>query len=78
MNYYIIIINVVYDIKLSNVIRLFIGFDKLTYFSGGSGMEVDTRNIDLLRIEMCIFEFINISAKYNIIYVIYLNFIYPS
>ena len=44
MNYYIII--VVYDIKLSkNVIRPFIGYDKFTYFSGGSGMEVGTSNI---------------------------------
>ena len=50
MNYYIIIIIVVYDIKLSNFIRLFIGFDKFTYFSGGSGMEVGTSNIYLLRL----------------------------
>ena len=54
MNYYIIITIVVYDIKLSNVIRLFIGFDKFTYFSGGSGMEVGTSNIDLLRLK-CVF-----------------------
>ena len=54
MNYYIIIIIVVYDIKLSNVIRLFIGFDKFTYFSGSSGMEVGTSNIDLLRLK-CVF-----------------------
>ena len=27
------------------VIRLFIGYDKSTYFSGGSGMEVGTSNI---------------------------------
>ena len=54
MNYYIIIIIVVHDIKLSNVIRLFIGFDKFTYFSGGSGMEVGTSNIDLLRLK-CVF-----------------------
>ena len=28
-----------------SVIRLFIGCDKFTYFSGGSGMEVGTSNI---------------------------------
>ena len=28
-----------------NVIRLVIGYDKFTYFSGGSGMEVGTSNI---------------------------------
>ena len=54
MNYYIIITIVVYDIKLSNIIRLLIGFDKFTYFSGGSGMEVGTSNIDLLRLK-CVF-----------------------
>ena len=37
-----------------NVIRLFIGFDKFTYFSGGSGMEVGTSNIDLLRLKCVI------------------------
>ena len=35
-------------------VRLFIGFDKFTYFSGGSGMEVGTSNIDLLRLK-CVF-----------------------
>ena len=34
-----------------NVIRLFIGFDKFTYFSGGSGMEVGTSNINPLRLK---------------------------
>ena len=56
MNYYIIIIMVVHDIKLSNVIRLFIGFDKFTYFFGGSGMEAGTSNIDPLRLKC---EFLN-------------------
>ena len=28
-----------------NVIRLFIGYDKFTYLSGASGMEVGTSNI---------------------------------
>ena len=28
-----------------NVTRLFIGYDKFTYFSGGSGIEVGTSNI---------------------------------
>ena len=37
-----------------NVIRLFIGYDKFTYFSGGSGMEAGTSNIDLLRLK-CVF-----------------------
>ena len=77
MNYYIIIIIVVHDIKLSNVIRLFIGFDKFAYFSGGSGMEVGTSNIDLLRLK---FVFLNspILMLDVILYIIHLNFIYPS
>ena len=54
MNYYILITIVVYDIQLSNIIRLFIGFDKFTYFSEGSGMEVGTSNIDLLSLK-CVF-----------------------
>ena len=77
MNYYIIIIIVVYDIKLSNVIRFFIGFDKFTYFSGCSGMEVGTRNIDLLRLK-CVFLNSPILMLDVILYIIYLNFIYPS
>ena len=37
-----------------NVIRFFISFDKFTYFSGGSGMEVGTSNFNLLRLK-CVF-----------------------
>ena len=74
MNYYIIII-VVYDIKLLNFIRPFIGFDKFTYFSGGSGMEVGTSNIDLLRLK-CVF-FNSPTLVLNIIlYMLYILTLY--
>ena len=72
MNYYIIIIIVVYDIKLSNVIRLFIGFDKFTYFSGGSGMEAGTINIDLLRLK-CVFLNSSILVLNIILYTLYMS-----
>ena len=58
-----------------NVIRLFIGYDKFTYFSGGSGMEVGTSNIDLLRLK-CVFLNSPVLVLNIITYVIYLNFIY--
>ena len=75
MNYYIIIIIVVHDIKVSNVIRLFNGFDKFTYFSGGSGMEVGTSNIDLLRLK-CVFLNSPILVLNIILYVLYILTLY--
>ena len=75
MNYYIIIIIVVHDIKLSNVIRLFIGFDKFTYFSGGSGMEVGTSNIDLLRLK-CVFLNSPMLVLNIILYMLYILTLY--
>ena len=75
MNYYIIITIVVYDIKLSNVIRHFIGFDKFTYFSGGSGLEVGTSNIDLLRLK-CVFLNSPILVTNLILYMLYILTLY--
>ena len=77
MNYYIIIIIAVYDIKISNIIRLFIGFDKFTYLSGGSGMEIGTSNIDLIRLK-CVFLNSPILMLDVILYIIYPNFIYSN
>ena len=74
MNYYIIII-VVYDIKLSNVIRLFIGFDRFTYFSAGSGMEVGTSSITLLRLK-CVFLNFPILVLNIILYMLYILSLY--
>ena len=75
MNYYIIIIIVVYDIKLSNFIRLFIGFDKFTHFSGGSGMEVGTSSINLLRLK-CVFLNSPILVLNIILYILYISTLY--
>ena len=39
---------------------------------------VEWRLVQVTFVEMCIFEFSNISTKYNITYIIYLNFVYLS
>ena len=75
MNYYIIIIIVVYDIKLSNLFRILIGFDKFTYFSGGSGMEVGTSSINLLRLE-CVLLNSPILVLNIMLYMLYILTLY--
>ena len=58
-----------------NVISLFIGFDKFTYFSGGSGMEVGTSTINLLRLK-CVFLNSPIIVLTIILYMLYILTLY--
>ena len=56
-------------------IRLFIGFDKFTYFSGGSGMEVGKSSINLLRLK-CVFLNSSILVLNIILYMLYISTLY--
>ena len=55
--------------------RLFIGFDKFTCFSGGSGMGVGTSSINLLRLK-CVFLNSPILVLNIILYMLYVSTLY--